>query len=300
MNDIQKIDKTTDLAISQPGTCRAIDVRCQIINVPEVINALTPIERRMFEASIKTPVADISEEELTYKVGLIAKYITRDAGIKKVDDYDIARFMNVLKSYYSLLSLQEIRMAFELAMTGGLDEYLPRDKDGNPDKNHYQTFNIEYITKILNAYKKCRRETEYKAYTALPRQTNNISEETKAHYKRAWKKTFMNSFLRYKYRGELPDNVNFFLLYSEIKKVGLAEPINVTEADRKEAVSRMLKKTHTGVIKEFIAECIRRQQTNNSDVISEAGLIAMEKALVRSFDEIIKEEIQITDYITLD
>lgn len=106
MNDIQKIDKTTDLAILQPGTCRAIDVRCQMINVPEVMQALTPIERRMFEASVKTPVADISEEELTYKVGLIAKYITRDAGIKKVDDYDIARFMNVIQSYYSLLSLQ--------------------------------------------------------------------------------------------------------------------------------------------------------------------------------------------------
>ena len=292
MNDIQKIDKTTDLAISQPGTCRAIDVRSQMINVPEVMKALTPIERSMFEASVKTPVADISEEELTYNVGLIAKYITRDVGIKKVDDYDITRFRNILKSYYSLLSLQEIRMAFELAMTGGLDEYLPRDKDGNPDKNHYQTFNIEYITKILNAYKKCRRDTEHKAYTAFPRQTDNLSQETKAHYKRAWKKTFLNSYLRYKYRGELPDNVNFFLLYSETDKMGLAEPIHVTEADRKEAVSRMLKKAHTGVIKEFISECIRRQQTKHKDVDAEAMIIARRRALKETFDYMIKNEIQ--------
>lgn len=299
MNEIQKIDRTTDLAVLQPGTYRAIDVRSQMITVPEVIQALTPIERRMFEASIKTPVADFSDEELTHKVGLIAKYIARDAGIKSVDDYEIARFMTVIKLYYSLFSLQEIRMAFEFAMTGELDEFLPRDKDRNPDKNHYQTFNIEYITKILNAYKKRRQETEYKAYTALPQPKSQISPETKAYYRREMKRTVIVSFLAYKYRGKLPDNVNSFLIYAEIERLGLAEPIQVTEADKKEAVARLLRKAHTGVVKEFVAECIRHLQTKHSDVISEAGLIAKEKALIKSFEIMAKEEIQITDYITL-
>lgn len=299
MNEIQKIDRTTDLAVLQPGTYRAIDVRSQMITVPEVIQALTPIERRMFEASIKTPIADFSDEELTHKVGLIAKYIARDAGIKSVDDYEVARFMTVLKLYYSLFSLQEIRMAFEFAMTGELDEFLPRDKDGNPDKNHYQTFNIEYITKILNAYKKRRRETEHKAYTALPQPKSQISPETRVYYRREMKRTVIVSFLAYKYRGKLPDNVNSFLIYAEIERLGLAEPIQVTEADKKEAVARLLRKAHTGVIKEFVAECIRHLQTKHSDVISEAGLIAKEKALIKSFEVMAKEEIQITDYITL-
>ena len=299
MNEIKKIDGTKDLAVLQPGTYRAIDVRSQMITVPEVIQALTPIERRMFEASIKTPVADFSDEELTHKIGLIAKYIARDAGIKSVDDYEIARFMTVLKLYYSLFSLQEIRMAFEFAMTGELDEFLPRDKDGNPDKNHYQTFNIEYITKILNAYKKRRRETEHKAYTALPQPKSQINPKTRAYYRWEMKKTVIVSFLSYKYRGELPDNVNSFLIYAEIERLGLAEPIQVTEADKKEAVARLLRKAHTGVIKEFVAECIRHLQTKHSDVISEAGLIAKEKALIKSFEIMVKEEIQITDYITL-
>lgn len=299
MNEIQKIDRITDLAVLQPGTYRAIDVRSQMITVPEVIQALTPIERRMFEASIKTPVADFSDEELTHKVGLIAKYIARDAGIKSVDDYEIARFMTVIKLYYSLFSLQEIRMAFEFAMTGELDEFLPRDKDRNPDKNHYQTFNIEYITKILNAYKKRRQETEHKAYTALPQPKSPISPETRAYYRREMKMTVIVSFLAYKYQGKLPDNVNSFLIYAEIERLGLAEPIQVTEADKKEAVARLLRKAHTGVIKEFVAECIRHLQTKHSDVISEAGLIAKEKALIKSFEVMAKEEIQITDYITL-
>lgn len=49
--------------------------------------------------------------------------------------------------------------------------------------------------------------------------------------------------------------------------------------------------------KEFIAECIRRQQTKHTDVISEAGLIAKEKALLKSFDRMVRDEVQIQDYI---
>ena len=89
------------------------------------------------------------------------------------------------------------------------------------------------------------------------------------------------------------------MIYAEIERLGLAEPIQVTEADKKEAVARLLRKTHTGVIKEFVAECIRHLQTKHSDVIAESGLIAKEKALIKSFEAMAKEEIQITDYITL-
>ena len=113
------------------------------------------------------------------------------------------------------------------------------------------------------------------------------------------KRAVIVSFLAYKYRGKLPDNVNSFLIYAEIERLGLAEPIQVTEDDKKEAVARLLRKAHTGVIKEFVAECIRHLQTKHSDVISEAGLIAKEKALIKSFEVMVKKEIQITDYITL-
>lgn len=299
MDEIRKIDRATDLAIFKPGMSRAIDVRSQLLNVPEVIQALNQIERQVLEASIKTPIADISDEELTRKTAALGKYIARDAGIKNVDDYSLTRFVTVLKSYYPLFSLQEIRIAFELSMAGELDEFLPRDKYGNPDKNHYQTFNIEYITKILNAYKKRRQETEYKAYTALPQPESQISPETRAYYRREMKRTVIVSFLAYKYRGKLPDNVNSFLIYTEIERLGLAEPIQVTEADKKEAVARLLRKAHIGLINEFMAQCIRYQQTKHSEVISEAKLIAEEKALIKSFEVMAKEEIQITDYITL-
>lgn len=299
MNEIQKMDSATDLAIFKPGISRAIDVRSQLLQIPEVMQTLLPIERQMLEASTKTPIQEIPDEELTRKIAALSKYIAMDAGIKNVGDYALTRFVTVLKLYYPLFSLQEIRMAFELAMTGELDEFLPRDKDGNPDKNHYQSFNVEYISKILNAYKKRRQETEHKVYTALPQTDREMSPATMAYYREEMKRGVIASFLAYKYRGKLPDNVNLYSIYSELDKLGLAEPIQVTEADKKEAVARLLRKAHTGVIKEFVAECIRHLQTKHSDVISEAGLIAKEKALIKSFEVMAKEEIQITDYITL-
>lgn len=299
MSEIKRKIETDNTPVLYPRKYRAIDVRSQMITVPEVVQALTPIERRIFEASIKTPVADIQDEELAPKVGLMAKYIAKDAGIKNVDDYEVARFLTVLKSYYSSFSLQEIMLAFELAIIGKLDEFMPIDKHGNPDKNHYQTFNTGYISKILNAYKKFRSEIECKAYIALPEPQNITGQKTKDYYRREMKRTVIDSFLAYKYRGALPDDLTPFLIYDEIDRLGLAEPIQVTEVDKKEAVARLLKKANAGLIKEFVAACIRHLKTEHHEVIAEAGLIAKEKALIKSFEVMAKEEIQITDYIRL-
>lgn len=275
----------------------AIDVRRGMLYHSDVVNALSMIERAALEASVKTQIANMSDEDLLVKATTLSKYIAKDVGIRGVDDYQLSRFVNLLKTYYSMLSMQEVRLAFEMSIAGELDEYLPLDKNGNPDKSHYQTFNAEYISKILNAYKKRRQNIEHKAYTALPKMDMTASVATKDYYLREIKKMVIHSYFSYKYRGNIPDNSNLYIMYSELDKIGLAEPINVTEADKKEAVARLLKKSHTGILKEFIAECIRRQQTKHTDVISEAGLIAKEKALLKSFDRMVRDEVQIQDYI---
>lgn len=299
MNELEKIERETDLAISNTGIRRAIDVRSQLMQIPEVIKSLSYVDRQILKASTNIPIKEMPDEEFTTKVAALSRYILMDAGLRNASDYELTRFAAILRMYYSMFSLQDIRMAFELAMTGELDDFLPTDKNGKPDKNHYQSFNVEYISKILNAYKKRRGETEHKAYTALPQPKSQISPEKKAYYRWEMKRTVIVSFLAYKYRGKLPDNVNSFLIYAEIERLGLAEPIQVTEADKQEAVARLLRKAHTGVIKEFVAECIRHLQTKHSDVIAEAGLIAKEKALIKSFEAMANEEIQITDYIRL-
>ena len=295
MESIEKVKPSQGLAVYSPGETKAVSLRQRISSMPEVINEMTPVERQMFAASLREPIGEMQDEQLANKVGIIAKYITRDAGIKTIDDYDVTRFMTVLKNYYPLMSLKEIRMAFELSMAGELDDYLSRDKNGNPDKSHYQSFNVEYVTKILNAYKKRRREVSYKAHQLAQIPEENTTPATS--YREQWLSTVLNSFYWFKYTGKLPRNANPYRIYQELEKHGLAMPINVTEEDKKEAMNRLLKKASDGLIRDFIATCIRQQQTRHADVISEAYLVAKERALISTFAALEREEIQITNYV---
>lgn len=74
-------------------------------------------------------------------------------------------------------------------------------------------------------------------------------------------------------------------------------PISVSEEDKQEAMNRLLKKASDGLIRDFIATCIRQQQTRHADVISEAYLVAKERALISTFAALEREEMQITNYV---
>lgn len=298
MNELQKVGGK-GLAIAHPGVYKAIDVRRDMVNIPQVMQALTASEKQIFLASVKQPIGEINNEELVSKVGTLAKYITRDAGIRKIDEYDVTRFLNILVTYYSTLSLSEVRIAFELAMIGELDEYLPRDRDGRPDKNHYQSFSVDYITKVLSAYNKKSKDTQYKAYCAIPERDNVITPQQAEFYQNECKKMVINYYLEYKYRGKMPDNINAYLAYETISRAGLADPIIITQSDKNRALSMSLNKAHNGLIGAFIGECIRRQGDSHEYVMLQAKHVSMIRALTSSFERMAREEIQIDHYITI-
>lgn len=298
MSNLPDIKKVTGLAITSNLQNKSIDVRRNMANIPQVMEALSPVDKIMFVASTKTPIAEIESSILIDKIRLLAEYVTRDAAIKQVDEYDKTRFTDILLKYYSSLSLSEIKLAFELSMTGELDQYLPKDKDGKPDKNHYQSFSVEYITKIINAYKKRKQDTDHKAYTAIPQEQKQLTSGEIEYYNRWSKNILIQTFLEYKYLGRInSETLNEFILYRELEAIGMAEPVIVTEADKRNAVSRLLKKSQMGLINSFVADCIRKLQTRHSDVAGEAFMIAKKRAVVQSLDYIIANEIQLIDLL---
>lgn len=281
-------------AIAKVGdTCRSIDVRRSLAGDNELISKLCPVDRDIFLASIKTSVAEMSDQELVSKLATVADVIRRDIGLKNIDAYDVTRFCEILKTYYSYMTLAEIRLAFELSMTGELNEYLPVDRYGKPDNNHYQSFSVSYVTKVLNAYKAKRNDVEAKAYTSLPEQKKTISGEEKSIYASHTKNVCRTSYLRYKYRAELVlSEIHELIVYRELVRNGLAIDWVITEADRKQAVNSLIQKAQKGLINQFVGECIRRQQTKHKDVDAEAMIIARRRALKETFDYMIKNEIQ--------
>lgn len=279
-------------------TGKAIDVRKNMLNVEPVMQALTRPEKIIFFASTKKPIADIEQVELIERLGNMVQMIAKDAGIKEIDDYDVTRFTDVLNKYYRDMSLMEIKLAFEMMMAGELDAYLPKDRHGDPDRSHYQTFNVAYTTKVLNAYKRKSAEVEAKAYSMMPAEESVITEYQKERYASNIKRMTIKAFLQYKYTNSINlDMLNGLLIYNELEKAGIAEPVQITDADKQQAVRRLLKKGQDGLINNFVVQCIRKMQTKHSAVDAEALIIARNRAILKSFDALIKNEIQITNYI---
>lgn len=259
----------------------------------EVVSRLNPIDRDIWVASTKKPISEYSPEELTNHVGKLSAMIAKDAGIKQIDAYSATRFVDILRKYYYTFSLSEIKTAFELGMTGQLDEYLPKDKNGHPDRHHYQSFSIDYVTKILNAYKRKFSDVETKVYTSLPAPKKVVTDREKQFYMNQFRESLRKTYIVYKYKGIIEERMNDLLVYNALERMGYAEPIKVTPVDMKCAVSRLINKQHKGVLNDFIGSCIRSMGVKHDSVPHEALILARIRAIRETFDYMIRNEINI-------
>lgn len=157
---------------------------------------LTPSENRVFNAIVSTKIRDYDPDKFFENVGDLFENISRDAGIPfNMDPVVISRISDILITYYGHLTLNEIKMAFELAFVGKLNNYLPK-KNGEADLNHYQRLSLDYISKIINGYIK------YKG-----RFLEKISENQKPNYEEIrnnYKSLIIERFEAYRKDGSLP------------------------------------------------------------------------------------------------
>ena len=285
-----------------PGT-KAIDIRRQMLQLPEVAKSLSGVEKYIFAASTKMQIADIDDGTLIAKTGQMFRFIAMDVGYiipTNPEDwaYICTRLLDILKKYYSQMTLADIKLAFELATTGELDDYLPKDSQGNPDKKHYQQFNADYFAKVLNAY--CRKQNQVigKAYTALPEPKKELSPEQIRYYRNQSVMTCLMCFLRYKYTGRLVFGLtDEMFVYNWLLGVGLADEVKETEDDRKEAYNRFLARAARGFVNEFTVYHVRKQGTQSPEIDYTAFEVARRKEIKRTFDRMIKDEIYIYHYL---
>lgn len=282
---------------------KAIEIRRKMVQLPEVAKALNPVEKYIFAASTKTQISEIDDKTLVTKLANMLKYIAMDVGfiIPQITEdwqYIQARTLDILKRYYSNFTLSDIKLAFELATTGELDEFLPKDKHGNPDKNHYQQFNADYFAKILKAYKQKQTDVIDKAYKAIPEKNNEISPEQIRRFEiqRQWRNRYI--FLCYKYTGKLILGLtDDMFLYEWLQKCGLADDVQVKEDDRKEAFARYMQRVARGMINQYTAFQVRRKGTESPEIDFTAFEVARKKEIIKAFDRMIAEEMQVDNYM---
>jgi hypothetical protein len=303
----EKRQQATAVAIAicnpPPGT-KAIAIRRQMVELPEVAKALTPVEKYIFAASTKTQICEMDDGALVEKTAQMFRFIAMDVGFRIPTEqndwaYMCTRLLDILKKYYSQMTLADIKLAFELATTGELNEFLPKDSQGNPDKNHYQQFNADYFAKILNAYRRKQNGTISKAYAALPEPKREISPEQKKQYHNETVERCRDTFLRYKYTGKYDAGMfGDMFIYNWLHAVGLADDVKETEDDRKTALSRYMQRVAAGWVNRYTAEHVRRDGTKSREIDYTAFEVARLKEIRNAFARMVAEELQVDNYLT--
>lgn len=285
-----------------PGT-KAIDIRRQMLQLPEVAKSLSGVEKYIFAASTKMQIADIDDGTLIAKTGQMFRFIAMDVGYiipTNPEDwaYICTRLLDILKKYYSQMTLADIKLAFELATTGELDDYLPKDSQGNPDKKHYQQFNADYFAKILNAYRRKQNGVIHKAYKALQEPKKELTPEEKRYYHNQTVARCREVFLQYKYTGRFVLGItDGMLIYDWLRKLGFANEVAGTEDDRKQAFARYMQRVARGFVNKYEAYHVQRKGTDAPELDFTAYEIARDKEIARTFDRMIADELQIDNYL---
>lgn len=285
-----------------PGT-KAIDIRRQMVQLPEVAKSLSGVEKYIFAASTKTQIAEIDDGTLVAKTGQMFRFIAMDVGYiipTNSEDwaYICTRLLDILKKYYSQMTLADIKLAFELATTGELDDYLPKDNQGNPDKKHYQQFNADYFAKILNAYRRKQNGVIHKVYKALPEPKKELTPEEKRYYHNQAVARCREVFLQYKYTGRFVLGItDGMLIYDWLRKLGFANEVAGTEDDRKQALARYMQRVARGFVNKYEAFHVKRKGTDAPELDFTAYEIARDKEIKRTFDRMIADELQIDNYL---
>lgn len=285
-----------------PGT-KAIEIRRQMVQLPEVAKSLSSVEKYIFAASTKTQIAEIDDATLVAKTGQMFRFIAMDVGYiipTNADDwaYICTRLLDILKKYFSQLTLADVKLAFELTAIGELDEYLPKGRDGQPDKHHYQQFNADYFAKILNAYRRKQNGVIAKAYKALPEPKKELTPEQKRYYHNDTESRNRLAFLQYKYTGRVDFGIaGEMFVYNWLLAVGLADEVKETEDDRREALGRFLARAARGLVNEFTVYHVRKDGTKSKEIDYTAFEVARRKEIIKAFDRMIADELQVDDYL---
>ena len=184
-----------------------VDLRREMVKNRAIIESLDPGERTIFVASCDQPIKTFGPEERMVKVREILTGVLRDAGAKAPEEADfrylIVRLSEITKEYYGDLTWREFKLAFTLGMTGQLDDYLPKRSDGTADRGHYHNFNVEFVCKIVGAYKSKRGYVLAKANDMVRRPREAMTDGEAKMYRNSTIAGLIEAYENYRQTGRL-------------------------------------------------------------------------------------------------
>lgn len=261
-----------------------------------VYDQLNSDEKAILKAGTSKSIITNKQDDIGV-INILVNGIARDIGIKgEIDKSDKIRFYDILGKYYTMLTLSDVKLAFEFAVVGRLNQYLPRDRNGEPDKNHYQSFSTEYVSKILNAYNRYLSETIINVRILLPEKIERVTDEMKEESHNQFLNTIYEQFEKYKETGIYYFPISF-LVVEELIKAGFSD-VEITDEIRHEAFFGIMYGRYYAIgegRKKTIDEKVKGKESDElSNVIL---LLRYDKIIANAFAEMKKGKVNIKDVI---
>lgn len=261
------------------------------------IDLLKPSDRAVYLASIDKRIVDYDSVSLGKALHNALIWIAKDIGLRNLSDEDmhylVIRIAEILKRYYRDFSIRDFRMAFEMALVGELDDYLPRGKE---DRNHYNNLSAEFVCKILNAYRGKRLGVLKQMQTE--NKVPELGEAKKQELEKKAKIKLKEAYLRFCYTDRIDISpIQEIIFYGILADAGLVRQVEVTDAEKRAVLGRVLNDMAMKGASQ--GEIYRKKQKGieASDIQSQAFASARRKMIYDAFKSMRSEQINIDDYV---
>lgn len=266
------------------------------------IKQLSKVDQRIFVESTKHLISEEeSEEKKIEYLGIIFIGVCSDFGLNAPERSAVksvfSSIFDVVDLYFDDLSFAEVKLAWRLLAVGELDNYLPKDRYGNPDKNHYGSLNVDYVTKVLKAYRKRKADMMAKTTALLPDKPKATPEQERA-FLNVQANNFIFAIMKYKYSGRFKMESDRLISESTFKymeRLGYDMDTIPTYEDKKLALAQFKGRPINSFAQVFEKECLATFGIEHEAVYFRALMIAKKRLLFRYWDEILREEDSIKD-----
>ncbi|WAX07286.1 hypothetical protein BF698P1_00041 [Bacteroides phage BF698P1] len=266
------------------------------------IKQLSKVDQRIFAESTRKLISEEeSEEKKIEYLGIIFIGVCSDFGLNAPERSAVksvfSSIFDVVDLYFDDLSFAEVKLAWRLLAVGELDNYLPKDRYGSPDKNHYGSFNVDYVTKVLKAYRKRKADMMSKTTALLPDKPKATPEQERA-FLNVQANNFIFAIMKYKYSGRFKMESDRLISESTFKymeRLGYDMDTIPTYEDKKLALAQFKGRPINSFAQVFEKECLSTVGIEHEAVYFRALMIAKKRLLFRYWDEMLIEEDSIKD-----
>lgn len=266
------------------------------------IKQLSKVDQLIFVESTRKLISEEeSEEKKIEYLGIIFIGVCSDFGLNAPERSAVksvfSSIFDVIDLYFDDLSFAEVKLAWRLLAVGELDNYLPKDRYGNPDKNHYGSLNVDYVTKVLKAYRKRKADMMSKTTAMLPDKPKATPEQERA-FLNVQANNFIFAIMKYKYSGRFKVESDRLISESTFKymeRLGYDMDTIPTYEDKKLALAQFKGRPINSFAQVFEKECLATFGIEHEAVYFRALMIAKKRLLFRYWDEMLREEDSIKD-----